>query len=108
MTAMSGGAETHRHLLYDDRHAKREHNEGNEESDSKPCARRGVGKHTRAIVLSEHDENSGPDKQPQQAELGQDAPLGARRGHTHAVMRTINILVRNNDIFSGDGLRRHP
>src|SRR5271169_4849701 len=61
MTAMSGGTETHGHLLYDDCHTKRKNNEGNEESNSKPCARRGVGNHARAIVLSKHHENSGSD-----------------------------------------------
>jgi hypothetical protein len=108
MTTMSGGAETHRHLLYDDRHAKREYNEGNEESNSKPCARRGVGKHTGAVVLSKHDKNSGPDEQPQQTEPGEDTPLGTRRGYTHAVVRTVNVLVRDNDTLSGDHWRRHP
>ena len=108
MTAMSGGTETHRHFLYDDCHAKREHNEGNEESASKPCARRGLGKHAGAVVLSQHNENSRSEEQPQQMEPGKDTPLGAGGGHTHPVMRTINVLMSDNDVFLGDGWRRHP
>ena len=70
-----------------------------------PC--RGVGNHTWAVVLSEHHKNSGSDEQPQQAEPGEGTPLGARRGHTHPVMRTIHVLVGDNDIFLRDGLRRY-
>src|SRR5208337_5597345 len=59
MTAMRGGAQTHGHLLYDDGHAKRKHDKGKEESDSKPRARRGVGNHAGAVVLPKHHEDSG-------------------------------------------------
>jgi hypothetical protein len=93
--------------LYNDCHAKRENDEGDEESNSKPCAGRGVGNHTWAVVLSKHHENSGSDEQPQQAKLGKETPLGARRGYTYPVMRPIHVLVRDNDILLRGGLRQY-
>ena len=108
MAAMRGGSQAHGHLLYDDGHAKRKNDEGDEESNSKPRARRGVGNHAGAVVLSQHDEDSGPDQQPQQTELREGAPLGARRGHAHAVVRTINVLVGDDDVLLGDALLRQP
>src|SRR6266404_2354270 len=62
VTAMRGGTETHGHLLYDNGHTKRENDEGDEEPNSKPRARRGVGNHTWAVVLPKHHENSGANK----------------------------------------------
>src|ERR1700719_1965619 len=62
VSAMRGGTETHGHFLYDDGHTKRENDEGDEEPNSKPRARRGVGNHTWAVVLPKHHENSGANK----------------------------------------------
>src|ERR1700719_2075896 len=108
VSAMRGGTETHGHFLYDDGHAKREDDEGDEEPNSKSRARRCVGNHTRAVILTQHDKNSRSDKQPQQAKPGEETSLGASREDTHAVMRTIYVLVGDNDVFLGDGLRRYP
>jgi hypothetical protein len=104
MTVVRGGTQPHGNLLYDDCHAKRENDEGNEEPNSKSRARCSVGNHAWAVVLSQHDENSGSYEQPQQAELGEGTPLGARRRNTDTVMRTINVLVGDNDIFFGGRL----
>jgi hypothetical protein len=41
-------------------------------------------------------------------ELGESAALGARRGHAHAVVRTINVLVGDDDFFLVDASLRQP
>src|ERR1700693_654403 len=104
VAAVSGGTQTHGHFLYDDSHATGEHDEGNEEPNPKPRARRGIGNHAWAVVLSQHHENSGSDEQPQKTEPGEGTPLRARRRNTDTVMRTIDVLVGDNDIFLGNGL----
>src|SRR5580700_7440637 len=76
VSPMSGGAEAHRHLLHDDRHAKRESYERDEEADTKFGASRGVGKHAGAVILAQHDQDAGADQQPQQASSGGKAAPG--------------------------------
>ena len=108
MAAMSGGTQPHGHLLYDDRHAECQNHEGNEESDSKSCARRRVGNHAGAVVLSKHHENSRSNEQPQETEFGEGPSLGARRRNPDTVVCTIDVLMGDYNIFLGDGLWRYP
>src|ERR1700689_4330763 len=55
MSAWGGGAEADGHFLDDDCHAKREGDEGEEESDAKSRSGGGVGKHAGAVVFSQHN-----------------------------------------------------
>ena len=64
VSAMGGGAQAHCHLLHNDRHAKREGDEWDEEADAKLGAGRRVGEHAGPVILSQHDQNTGTDQQP--------------------------------------------
>src|SRR5208283_618687 len=64
VAAMGRGAEAHGHFLDDDGHAEGEGDEGDEESDTELGAGGGVGEHAGAVILSEHDEDTGADQQP--------------------------------------------
>ena len=110
VSAMRRRAQAHGHLLHYDRHAKRERDKRNEESDAKLCARSSVGEHAGPVVLSQHDQNPRPHQQPQQTGPGEKAALGARRRHPDAIVRTIHVFVGDDDDFvalqAGASLRR--
>ena len=96
VSAMRGGAEAHGHFLNDDRHAEREGDERDEESYAKLGARSRVGEHARAVVFSQHDQDTGADQQPQQARSGGKTTLGTGRRNSDAIVGTVNVFVSND------------
>src|ERR1700689_1403716 len=109
MSAWGGGAEADGHFLDDDCHAKREGDEGEEESDAKSRSGGGVGKHAGAVVFSQHNEDTGADQQPQQARPGGETALGAGGGDANAVVSAVDVFVSDYYFFFGlgeDGLHR--
>ena len=72
---------------------------GNEESNTKFRARSRVGEHAGPVVLTQHDQHSGPDQQPQQPRIGKKAALGASCGNADAILRPIHVLVRDDNNF---------
>ena len=76
---MRGRAEAHRHLLHHAGHEEGEHHEGDEETDAKSGACRGIREHAGAVILTEHDKNAGADEQPEQPEAGTESAACARR-----------------------------
>src|SRR5271163_1003825 len=107
---MGGGAEADGHLLDDDRHAKCQDNKREEEADTEPGTGSGIGKHAGAIILSQHDEDTGADEQPQQASSGGEAALGTGGGDANAIVGAVDVFVSDDYDFvlglGGDGLHR--
>src|SRR5260370_38229338 len=106
---MGSGTQAYGHLLNYDRHAKREGNEWNRESDGELGASGSVGEDAGAVVLSQHDEHPWPDQQPQEARSGGKAALCPSGGDSDAIMRTVDVFVSNENFFfglEGDGLHR--
>src|SRR5690242_4222823 len=103
MTAMRSRAKAHGHLLHNERHEECQNHERNEKSDTVARAGGGIGEHAGAVVFSQHDENARADKKPQEAKSGEYAATGARGEHAIAVLRTIDVLVSDDNV--GGGLR---
>src|SRR5262249_11842502 len=69
VSAVGNGSQPNGHLLDDGRHHKSEDDERKKKANSETSTGGGVGKHARAVVFAEHDQDSGPQQQPQQAKL---------------------------------------
>ena len=84
VTAMRGGPEADGHFLDNDRHAKREGDERNEESDAELGTGGGIGQHAGAVVFSQHDQDAGADEQPEKAGFRGKAATSAGVGDADA------------------------
>jgi hypothetical protein len=96
---MGCGPQSHRHLLHNNGHAKRERNKRKKKSDAELRAGSRIGEHAGPIVLSQHDQNPGPNQQPQQSRSGEHTALGAGCGYADAIMRPIHVFVGDHDDF---------
>ena len=92
---MGGGAEADGHFLDDDGHAKRQGDEGDEEADAELGAGGGVGEHAGAVVLSQHDEDTGTHQQPEQTRVGGEAAMGTGVRDADAVVGAVDVFVRD-------------
>ena len=93
VSAMSGGAEAHRHFLDDAGHDEGEDDERQEEPDAEARAGRGIRQHAGPVVFAEHDQDAGADEQPQQPGSMPDAGAGALGGDALAVVSAVDIFV---------------
>jgi len=92
----------------DDGHAKRKHDEGKEETNSKPRARRGVGNHAGPSFSPSMTRIPGPTSSHSRRNL-EKVPRWARartraRGRAHDQ----RLSCVNNDVCLGDSLRLRP
>ena len=99
MTTMRCHPKPHRHFLNNDGHREGEHDKWKEEANAELRARGSVRQHTGPIVLAQHDEDSRPNQQPQQAQTRPRAFTSTSGSHAGSVVRTINILVRDDGLF---------
>ena len=62
MSAMRNCAEAHRHFLNNETDRESEDDERNEKADAEARAGRGIGKHTRRVILAKKNEDPGPNQ----------------------------------------------
>ena len=69
----------------------------------KPRPGRSIRQHAGTIVFAEHHQDAGANEQPEQPQPWPESAPRPRRRNPFAVVRSIDVLMRDDDAGSGSG-----